>query len=68
MKIIVIFFALAAVSAASETIEIDWSSVRPAREIARFWKDRPAVLAVNGKSFVRNRARIVNGNIAQYEL
>lgn len=67
MKIFVVLFALVAVSAASvEFREIDWSSVRPAHEMARFWKNRPAVLAVNGKSFVRNReSRIVNGEIAE---
>jgi hypothetical protein len=66
MKTIVVLFALFVAAFAEDHI-IDWSNVRPAREFASFWKNQPAVLAVNGKSsaFVRNRARIVNGDIAQ---
>mgnify|MGYP003406997741 FL=1 len=64
MKLFVVLFALLAAVVASDVVEIDWSRVRPAREMATFWKNRPAVLSVNGKSFVRDRKRIVNGQIA----
>lgn len=64
MKLFVVLFALFAAVVADELIEIDWSRVRPAREMATFWKNRPAVLSVNGKSYVRDRKRIVNGEIA----
>jgi chymotrypsin len=64
MKLFVVLFALIAAVVADDFIEIDWSRVRPAREMATFWKNRPAVLSVNGKSFVRDRKRIVNGQIA----
>ena len=63
MKVLALIFALVAVAAAEEVPEIDWSNVRPMREMPHFWKNRPAILAVNGKSSVGNR-RIVNGEIA----
>jgi hypothetical protein len=66
MKTFVVLFALF-VAVFAEDHVIDWSSVRPAREFAKFWKNQPAVLAVNGQSSaqIRNRARIVNGQIAE---
>lgn len=64
MKIFVVIFALVAAIAADE-IQIDWSSVKPVREMPHFWKSRPSVFNVIGaKSFIGNR-RIVNGEIAE---
>lgn len=62
MKVFVLIFALVA-AAAAEHAEVDWSNVVPIRDMPGFWKNRPAVLSVNGKSYVRDR-RIVNGEIA----
>lgn len=63
MKFFVLIFALVAAVAAADFEHIDWSNVRPIREMPHFWKNRPAILAVNGKSYIRDR-RIVNGEIA----
>lgn len=63
MKLFVVIFALVAAVAADE-IQIDWSNVKPIREMPHFWRNRPAILSVNGKSFIGNR-RIVNGQIAE---
>jgi hypothetical protein len=62
MKVFALVFALVA-AVAAEDIQIDWSNVKPIREMPGFWDNKPAILKASGKSYVRDR-RIVNGEIA----
>jgi secreted trypsin-like serine protease len=62
MKFLVLLIAFVA-AAAAENIEVDWSMVKPIREMPGFWDNKPAILQARGKSYIRDR-RIVNGEIA----
>lgn len=72
MKVFVFALALLATSAFAEkqTVEIDWSTVRPIEHYPKFWDDKPAELRPPQSFFdkvdaERNSGRIVGGNIAR---
>lgn len=67
MKIFVLLL-VCATSAFAEDSRIDWSSARPIQEYSWFWDNKPAFMRPTEEMLNRRRARIVNGNIAEYDL
>ena len=56
-----------ATSAFAES-EIDWSGVRPIQEYSWFWDDKPVHMRPTEEILNGRRSRIVNGEIATYEI
>lgn len=67
MKLFVLLL-VCATSVFAENSEIDWSSVKPIQEYSWFWKNKPALFKASQQVTIGRRARIVNGEIAQYDL